>query len=87
MIRFDVLVAALVVTSTTWWSALVTGGTSLDTALLRYLVAVPVCAIGLGFVRRIFDSYGSRPTPVPPSVAAVAASMQDGERRRAGDAT
>jgi hypothetical protein len=59
MLRIEVLLAALLVSSPTLYEALVTGDTSVDTALIRFLLAIPVCGIGLLMVRKLFDAYAS----------------------------
>jgi hypothetical protein len=69
MIRFDVLLAALLVSAPTLWDAFTTGNTTVDTALIRFLIAVPVCAVALLLLRKVFDAYSG------PSVAVQAAEQ------------
>jgi hypothetical protein len=64
MVRFETLLAALAVSAPTLWGAFVTGNTSVDTALLRFLLAVPVCAVGFMLLRKVFSG---------PTAAVVAA--------------
>jgi hypothetical protein len=85
MIRFDVLLAALLVTAPTWWDAFVTGRTSVDTGLIRFLIAVPVCALALGLIRKIFTQYERPARPRSPEVAAAVAALSQGEERRRSD--
>jgi hypothetical protein len=67
MVRFETLLVALVVSAPTLWDAFTTGNTPVDTALLRFLLAVPVCALGLALLRKVFRAYSG------PSAAVVAA--------------
>ena len=57
MVRFETLLAALVVSAPTLWGAFVVGDTAVDTALMRFLIAVPVCGFGLFLVRKVFQAY------------------------------
>ncbi|HEY0487214.1 MAG TPA: hypothetical protein VGD72_13295 [Mycobacteriales bacterium] len=73
MIRFDVLIAALLMSAPTLWDAFSTGNTPVDTALVRFLVAVPVCAVALALLRRVF-----RPHPGPsPAVRAAEQALEE----------
>jgi hypothetical protein len=69
MVRFETLLAALAVSAPTLWGAFVSGNTSVDTALLRFLLAVPVCAVGFMLLRKVFTAYSG------PTVAVVAAEQ------------
>jgi hypothetical protein len=73
MIRFDVLVAALLLSTPTLWDAFTTGNTSVDTALLRFLIAVPVCAVAMMLLRKVFQAYAG-PTP---AVQAAEQALED----------
>jgi hypothetical protein len=75
MIRFDVLMVALLVSAPSLWDAFSTGNTSVDTALLRFLIAVPVCAVALLLLRRVFEAYSG------PTVAVRAAEQALEETR------
>jgi hypothetical protein len=69
MLRFETLLAALAVSAPTLWGAFVVGDTTVDTALMRFLIAVPVCAFGLFLLRKVFQAYSG------PSVTVVAAEQ------------
>jgi hypothetical protein len=75
MVRFETLLAALLITAPVLWDAFTTGNTSVDTALLRFLIAVPVCALALALLRRVFQAYAG------PSQAVVAAEQALDETR------
>lgn len=51
MFRGSVLVCALLFSAPTLWTALVDQTVSVDAALVRFLIAIPVAAILLGLVR------------------------------------
>lgn len=57
MFKPSVLLLALTLTSPALWSALVTGSMSVTTALLRFLIAVPVAAGMLVLLRMVTASY------------------------------
>jgi hypothetical protein len=56
----SVLVLALVLSSTALWSALTTGSMSITTALIRFLIAVPVAAVMLYAFESVVNSYHRR---------------------------
>ena len=71
MLRPAVLLLALVVTAPTVWDALATQRVPLQTALVHYLIAVPIMAVLCAGVR-----LAARPAPdptAPPDPAAPAA--------------
>jgi hypothetical protein len=43
--RLPVLLLAIALTSPALWSALVTGSMSLETAIIRFLIAMPIAAL------------------------------------------
>lgn len=51
MLRPSTLVLALLFSSPILWQALVDGSVPVDTALVRFLIALPVAAVLLGLVR------------------------------------
>jgi hypothetical protein len=51
MLRGSVLFVALLFTAPVLWHALVTQTVGLDTAVVRFLIAVPVAAVLVGGVR------------------------------------
>lgn len=55
MFRGSVLLCALLFAAPTLWQALVDQTISVETALIRFLIAVPVAAILLGLVRSAMD--------------------------------
>lgn len=55
MFRGSVLLCALLFAAPTMWQALVDQTISVETALIRFLIAVPVAAILLGLVRSAMD--------------------------------
>ncbi|MFI5953565.1 hypothetical protein [Cryptosporangium sp. NPDC051539] len=55
--RFSVLLLAGVLASPALWQAFVVGNLDVDTALLRYLIAVIVAAVMLAIVRSIYHAY------------------------------
>lgn len=58
MARFSTLVIALLIASPALYSALVTHELDLTSALLRYLIAVPVAALMMWIVRAVTQDYG-----------------------------
>jgi hypothetical protein len=51
MLRGSVLLCALLFSAPTLWQALVDQSISIDAALVRFLIAIPVAAALLGLVR------------------------------------
>lgn len=51
MLRWSTIVLALLLSAPTLWKALVEQTLPIDTAVLRFLLAVPIAAILLGLVR------------------------------------
>ena len=59
MLRLEVLLVAALVTAPALWAAIVQGSMPLDTALIRYLIAIPVCALGLALLRSVYGGYAA----------------------------
>lgn len=57
MIRPAVLVLATLMAGPAIWSALVTQTLDVQSALLRFLIAVPIAAVMLALLRIIVESY------------------------------
>lgn len=57
MFKPSVLMLALALSSTTLWSAFVSGSMSITAALIRFLIAVPVAAAMLLVLRMVTSSY------------------------------
>ncbi len=51
MLRPSTLALALLISSPILWQALVDGTVSVDTALIRFLIALPVAGVLLGLLR------------------------------------
>lgn len=51
MLRGSVLLAALLFSAPTFWQAFVRQDISIDTAIVRFLIALPVAAVLIGAVR------------------------------------
>lgn len=60
MFTVPVLMLATLLSSTALWSAFVDGGMSIETALLRFLLAVPVSALMIVVFRRTMSTYEAR---------------------------
>jgi hypothetical protein len=73
MVRYETLLAALAVSAPTLWDAFATGNTPVDTALFRFLLAVPVCAVGLLLLRKVFEVYAVE----RPAVAAATQALDE----------
>jgi hypothetical protein len=58
-LRLDVLLGAALLASPALYAGLVTGTLPVDVALLRFLVALAACAIGVGLIRSLFASYAA----------------------------
>jgi hypothetical protein len=56
--RWSVLLTAAAITAPALWAAFVTHEATPDTALLRFLIAVPVAGVMLGILRMVTASYG-----------------------------
>ncbi|MDP9398297.1 MAG: hypothetical protein M3P96_10985 [Actinomycetota bacterium] len=63
VLRLEVLAVAALVSAPALWAALVGHTLPLDIALLRFLVAVPVCAVGYALLRALFRGYADEPPP------------------------
>jgi hypothetical protein len=63
MFRGSVLLCALLFAAPTMWQALDDQTISVETALVRFLIAVPVAAILLGLVRSAMDKPSTDRTP------------------------
>ncbi len=61
MFKPSVLGLALLLSSTAFWSAFVSGSMSLTTALIRFLIAVPVAALMMLLFRLIVAGYHKLP--------------------------
>jgi hypothetical protein len=59
--RLEVLAVAALFAAPALWGALIGGTMPLDVALVRFLVALPVCAVGCGLLRALFDGYAGAP--------------------------
>lgn len=63
LLRLEVLAVAALVSAPALWAAFVGHTMPLDVALLRFLVAVPVCAVGYGLLRALLRGYAETPGP------------------------
>ena len=59
MLRGSVLITALIFTSPVLWQSLVEGTASVQTALIRFLIALPVAAVLVALLRAAFNGAGS----------------------------
>lgn len=66
MLRGSVLALALLISSPIVWKALVDGTVSLETALIRFLVAVPVAALLLSLLRLAATRHDRNAPASPP---------------------
>lgn len=57
MLGLPVLVIALLLSAPALWEGFVSGTMSETDALIRFLIAVPVAAVGLGIIRSITSGY------------------------------
>ena len=57
VLRPGALLGAFLVASPTIWAAFVTGSTTPDAAILRFLIAVVPCGIALGLLDGLLDAY------------------------------
>lgn len=81
MFKPSVLALAVLLSSTALWSAFVDGSMSVTTALIRFLIAVPVAAVMVyAFNLVVRGNLGrSKPPAVPqPPVEAVEAGLEAG---------
>jgi hypothetical protein len=63
MFRPSVLMLALVLSASTLWSAFAGGSIDITTALIRFLIAVPVAWAMLRVLRAVTAGYQPRPRP------------------------
>ena len=63
MFRPSVLMLALVLSASTLWSAFAAGSIDVTTALIRFLIAVPVAWAMLRLLRAVTAGYQPRPRP------------------------
>jgi hypothetical protein len=61
MFRGSVLACALLFTAPIWWQAVVDQSVSVQTAVVRFLIAVPVAAVLLALVRAAAKHDDARP--------------------------
>lgn len=66
MLRPSTLLLALAISSPILWQALVDGSVSVDAALVRFVIAVPVAALLLGLVRLAARRPDEHEPPAPP---------------------
>jgi hypothetical protein len=66
MLRGSVLLCALVFAAPSLWAALVDQSISVDAAVIRFLIAIPVAAILLGLVRTAMRRPPPDPNPSAP---------------------
>ena len=66
MFRGSVLLCALLFSAPTLWQALVDQTVSVENALVRFLIAVPVAGLLLGLVRTAMHKQPVRRVPQPP---------------------
>jgi hypothetical protein len=88
--RFSVLLLAAVLASPALWQAFVVGDLDVETALLRYLIAVLIAAAMLGFLRMLFRSHHAHIERVRAEKrrAELAEKLEaERERRRQADGT
>lgn len=70
MFKPSVLLLALVLSSTALWSAFANGSMSVTTALIRFLIAVPVAALMLLALKAVTGGYHqAAETPSPPAAS------------------
>ncbi|MFG1925773.1 hypothetical protein [Cryptosporangium sp. NPDC048952] len=55
--RYSVLLLAALLAAPALWQAFVVGDLDIDTALIRYLIAVLVAAVMLAFLRMLYTTY------------------------------
>lgn len=87
--RFSTLFVALLIASPALWSAFVTKELDPTTALLRFLIAVPVAAVMLAVVRMVTKDFG-KDSPAEDTDATVRVEAIAGEpmaRRSTDDRT
>ena len=63
ILRLEVLAIAALVSAPALWAALVSQTLPLDVALMRFLIAVPVCAVGYALLSALFSGYAQVPPP------------------------
>jgi hypothetical protein len=61
MFRPSVLVLALVLSASTLWSAFTGGAIDVTTALIRFLIAIPVAWVMLRVLHAVTNGYHERP--------------------------
>lgn len=71
MFRYSTLVLAILISAPALWQGFVTGEVSTTTALVRFLIAVPVSAVLLGVLRTLVDHYRRQRAPRPTVVEAT----------------
>ena len=59
VLRPGALLGAFLIASPTLWAAVVNGGTSLDAAILRFLIAIVPCGVALALLDGLLDAYVS----------------------------
>jgi hypothetical protein len=80
--RYSTLLVAAAIASPALWAAFVTHEMDVTTALLRFLVAVPIAAILLAVLDAVTKGYGRRdPVPPPDRVQAEAVTGEPLQRR------
>jgi hypothetical protein len=86
--RFPTLLLAAVLAGPAIWRATVTGDLDPRTALMRFLIAVPVAGVMLAFLRSLATGYqvkGAAAQPQPPLRVEAVTGEPMMPQRRAGD--
>ncbi|GGJ82249.1 hypothetical protein GCM10010123_09950 [Pilimelia anulata] len=65
MIRPATLIIALAISAPAFYRVLVTGDLTIEDALIRFLIAVPIAIVMLAILRFITAGYGRRATEHP----------------------
>jgi hypothetical protein len=59
VLRPGALLGAFLIASPNFWAAATTGGSAVDAALLRFLIAIVPCGIALALLDGLIDAYVS----------------------------
>jgi membrane protein implicated in regulation of membrane protease activity len=84
MLRPAVLGLAVVLSAPALWAAFAAGSMGVTTALIRFLIAVPVAALMLALLQMVTASY-SRQALRRTMAAAVAARVDDAREQQAAE--
>lgn len=79
MFRYSTLALALLISTPALWQAFVVGDLDPTTALIRFLIAVPVAAVLLAVPRAVYSHYARNRAVAPVHVEATRVDVRESD--------